>query len=418
MIGTMSHAPSEASRGAPGTASLAAPPAPPAARTAHWDDRPIALVGDGRIRAATAAAGRARVRVGMSVDEARDWCPELDVLSWDDATVLSAVTMTTAALVIASPQVTPVAGAPGMWWVGASGRDIPGGERSLARTLLRVARLWHPRARVAVASSCVAARAATWGDGGEGREVDPFASIIPRGGCAAYLAPAPLGFIPMDDDLRARLLALGVRTVGALAALDGSEVERRWGQGGRLAWRLACGDDWRRPGLARAASRWAVSAELAVPAATIEPVHVLVRAALARLARELAAEGRAVAAVAITLTLDDGRGALPAGSIPELPPESRADAMPHTVTREVRLARALPRLTPLLERSRALLDRWPLSASVCGVTVAVTASEPMPGARAGTPPAGTPDERELAAVLEEVRAEIGASVAITVGEPR
>jgi protein ImuB len=351
----------------------------------------------------------------MRDDEARARCLELDVLPWDDVALLRAVTAMTAALVLASPHVTPVAGAPGMWWVGVSGPDGVGGggERSLARTLLRVARLWHPRARVAVASSCVAARAATWGDGGAGREVDPFALIVPRGGCAAYLAPAPLGFIPMDDDLRVRLLALGVRTVGALAALDGSEVERRWGVGGRSAWRLARGDDWRRPGLTRSPARWAVSAELAVPAATVEPVRVLVRAALERLARELAAEGRAAVAVAITLTLDDGRGALPAGSIPELP-DAPSRALPHTITREVRLARALPGIAPLIERCRALLERWPLSAPVCGVAVAVTASEPMRGSApmrgAGRSARPEPEELVLAAALEELRSEIGPAV--------
>lgn len=382
-------------------------PAPSSTAT-HWDDRPIALVEGERLRAVTAGAGRAGVRAGMSVTEARARCAGLAAIAWDDVAVDVAITKTTAALLIASPQVTPVAGAPGMWWVGAGGLDGLGGERSLVRTLLRVARLWHPRARVSVAGSCVAARAATWGDVGVGAGgarsaetvIDGLAVIVPRGGCAAYLAPAPLGFVPMDDELRATLQALGLRTVGALAALEAAEVERRWGEAGLAAWRLARGEDRRRPVLAAAEARRLVSTELAMPAETMEPVLFLVRAALDRLVREVAAEGRAAVAVAITVTLDDGRGALPAGGVA------------HTVTREVRMARGVARVAPLFERCRALLDRWVLSAPVAGVAVAVTATEPLPGEQGHLLDPAWRDPAAVEAALERLRAELGPNVVV------
>src|SRR5690606_31931882 len=53
----------------------------------------------------------------------------------------------------------------------------------------------------------------------------------------------------------------------------------------------------------------------------------------------------------------------------------------HTVTREVRLPRALARVAPLLERCRGLLEEWTLQAPVCAVTVAVTATAPLQGAQ-------------------------------------
>ncbi|HET7456380.1 MAG TPA: hypothetical protein VFJ74_01930, partial [Gemmatimonadaceae bacterium] len=136
----------------PNETSAASPASPAAPRSSpHWDDRPIALAEGGRLRAVTAAAGRARVRAGMTPTEARAACAGLEVLAWDETVLDAAVTRATAAFLVASPQVTPVAGAPGTWWVGASGFDAIGGERSLARTLGRVARLWHPRPRVSVA---------------------------------------------------------------------------------------------------------------------------------------------------------------------------------------------------------------------------------------------------------------------------
>ena len=47
--------------------------------------------------------------------------------------------------------------------------------------------------------------------------------------------------------MREALTALGLHTIGALAALPPGDVEARWGADGVTAWRLAHGDDPRRP---------------------------------------------------------------------------------------------------------------------------------------------------------------------------
>ena len=187
-----------------------------------------------------------------------------------------------------------------------------GGEPLLARTLLALATAWHPHARVGVADSCVAARAATWSGNRDPHRHHP--RIVPPDGCAAYLARAPLALIPMDEEFRESLLALGLRTAGAFAALDPGEVERRWGAEGLASWRLANGDDPRRPVLARTDATRFVSTELAMSTATMEPVLFIVRAALGQLVDALVHDGRAAAGVAITLTLDDARGAMPASA--------------------------------------------------------------------------------------------------------
>jgi len=386
--------------GPPRTPSSSLPPssAPPSPAPEHWDEHPVALIeaGGKRLRAVTAAAARAGLRAGMRPAEARALCADLVELPWDDVAVDVAITEASAALLSASPQVTPVEGAAGLWWVGASGFDPVGGERALAVELLRVAKRWHPRPRVAIAGSCVAARAATWA----GASFDQRATerslvhVVPAGHDAAYLAPAPLALVPMDEELRAALHALGLRTVGALAALTAEDVERRWGDAGIRAWRLARADDLRRPVLARVETQPAVEVELAAPSSTMEPVLFLVRAALDRLVQELIAHGRAAAAVAITLTLDDARGALVSEPV-------------HTVTREVRPARPLARVAPLFERCRALLDRWTLSAPVCAVRVAIVAAAPLTGEQGDLLSASWRDIGAADAALERLRAELG-----------
>jgi protein ImuB len=349
-----------------------------------------------RLRAVTAAAGRAGVRAGMRSTEARALCADLHELAWDDVAIGAAITEASAALVGASPQVTPVDGAPGLWWVGASGFDGIGGEREMAHALLCVAKRWHPRPRVAVAGSCVAARAATWAGAIYGPKTDDRAlvHVVPPEHDAAYLAPAPLALVPMDEELRAALHALGLRTVGALARLSADDVERRWGEIGMRAWRLANADDSRRPVLARAETQPAVEVELSTPATTMEPVLFLVRAALDRLVNEMIAHGRAVAAIAITLTLDDARGAL-------------VNAPAHTVTREARAARPLARVLPLFERCRALLDSWTLDAPVIAVRVAIVAAAPLTGEQGDLLTTSWRDLGAADAALERLRAELG-----------
>jgi hypothetical protein len=146
--------------------------------------------------------------------------------------------------------------------------------------------------------------------------------------------------------------------------------------------------------LTRVETQPAVEVELAAPSSTMEPVLFLVRAALDRLVQELIAHGRAAAAIAITLTLDDARGALTSKPL-------------HTVTREVRPARPLARVAPLFERCRALLDRWTLRVPVSAVRVAIAAAAPLTGEQGDLLSASWRDIGAADAALERLRAELG-----------
>ncbi|MBL0173644.1 MAG: hypothetical protein IPP90_23745 [Gemmatimonadaceae bacterium] len=134
-------------------------------------------------------------------------------------------------------------------------------------------------------------------------------TCIPSGQCATYLAPAPLGLVPMDDELRDALRALGLRTVGMLASLAPGDIERRWGAEGLTAWRLAHGDDTRRPGLVRVEATRSTSVELPAAVESTAPVLFVLQRAVDRLVRELVNDGRSAAAVSVTLILDAGRQA-------------------------------------------------------------------------------------------------------------
>jgi len=356
-----------------------------------WDERPIILVESGRVRAATAAAGHSppRIRVGMTVTEAKARCAAVVARQWDEAVIAHEITRATAAFVAASPQVTPVTGAPGLWWIGAAGLDSLGGETALARSLWHIAKQWHPQPRVAIASSCVAARAATW-QAGAARWM-----ITPVDDDSEYLSQVPLGLIPMDPDMRDALIALGLRTAGALAGLEADDVERRWGEIGLQAWRLARGDDPRRPFLTQLYAERSVVAELSTSVTSTEPLVFLLRSALERLVRESIADGRSIATIAITLTLDDAQG------------KATINPRPHTVTREVRLPKPLARVGPLLERCRLLLEKWTLSAPVSCLTVSIAATAPLSGDQGDLLDTSWRDPAAAEAAFARLRAELG-----------
>jgi protein ImuB len=354
-----------------------------------------------RVRAVTAAGARTQIRAGMTVTEAQSRCADLEVFPWDQVVIDEEIRRTTATFLGASPQVTPVAGSPGMWWIGAGGLETLGSEQSLAATLLTLARRWHPLARVAIADSCVAARAGTWEpERPQAPGPRPQApTIVPPGTDRAYLASAPIGLISMNESMAEALAALGIRTAGALAALPPDDIEQRWGAAGLLSWRLARGEDRRRPGLATTEYPRTVSADLVPSVDLMEPVLFLVRAGLDRLVNGLVTDGRAAATLAITLTLDDTRGA-------------SATAPAHTITREVRLAHPMARVVPLFERCRALLDRWPLPAPVCGVSVAVVATAPLAGEQGDLLDPSWHDPAAADAAFARLRAELGAEAIV------
>lgn len=351
------------------------------APVSHWDARPIALFEGTRIRAVTAAATQSGVRVAMTVAQARSKCATISLLPWDSAVIAREVARASAAFLSASPQVSPVRDAPGTWWVGADGFEAIGGERALATALLALARVWHPRARVAIADSCITAHAATWSARAANEPLH-----IAHGGDRDYLARVPIALVPMDDDLREALTALGLRTVGAFAALDPLEVERRWGSDGLTAWRLACADDPRRASLARTDDPRTIVHELSASSPTLEPVLFLLRASLDRLVRTLAADGLAAAALTITLTLDDGR----------------------TVTREVRPARPIARVVPLFERCRATLDAWTLEAPVAAVELRVSETAHSAAEQGDLLASAWRDPAAAEAALARLRATLGA----------
>lgn len=202
------------------------------------------------------------------------------------------------ALLDASPRV--FLGRAGTCRLDARGWARRGGEPALVRRIRSAARAGgFPEVRVGIADSRVAADAAA-------RRARGNAVVVPPGGDRAFLAPLPLGFLPLPDDLRETLTALGLRQVGELAARTRPEMEARFGPAGLRALRLAHGrdDEPLHPLSTDVPPEAALEVEGGV--SELEPLLFVLRRLLGRVCEGLAQEGRHAARLELILGLEDG----------------------------------------------------------------------------------------------------------------
>jgi hypothetical protein len=157
----------------------------------------------------------------------------------------------TEALLRVAPRVAAVG--PGLLWADARGLS----ERPLAAALCAIVRAQGaPSVRAGIARTAIAAEVAAR----SGRHTPEVSSqqpegiiitTVPPGHDRAFLAPYPLpvlcGAHTPDPGVLPLLAGVGIETCGALAALGHEEVEVRFAADGVRLWRLARGEDQRRP---------------------------------------------------------------------------------------------------------------------------------------------------------------------------
>ncbi|MBD5787265.1 DNA polymerase Y family protein [Cellulosimicrobium terreum] len=238
---------------------------------------------DGRRVVAVSATARTHgVRRGMRRRRARECCPGLELLDVDDARDAREFEPVALAAesVVAGLEITR----PGLLLLPAGGASrYHGSDEALAEALVvRVAERTGHECQVGVADGILAAVLAA-------RE----SAVVAPGRSAAFLAPrtardvvhvaARPDVVTALDDLVGLLDRLGVRTLGALAALPAATVEGRFGTLGAWAHRLARGEDLRPPARRRVEQDVAVGIELDPPAERVDVATFAAR----RLAEDL-----------------------------------------------------------------------------------------------------------------------------------
>ena len=228
--------------------------------------------------AVTAAAEVAGVRPGMLLGEALATCPSLALVEQDPAAAEQAWEEIVCRLEGEGFAVEPAE--PGCLYVEtrAVERLYGGVEGVLRRALSAVGPGWDARAGAAERKFAALAAASVARAG--------QILVVPSEGTPTFLAPLPLGVLPLERERHDELEALGLRTVGHLAELPGAAVAERLGPEGRQAWHLARGGDGRRVRPRRPAAEIAECLEFPEPVdnelTLRRALHALVERALGR----------------------------------------------------------------------------------------------------------------------------------------
>jgi protein ImuB len=280
-------------------------------RCAHWPivaagvalDAPAAVFHANRVVAASPAARAEGVVVHQRRREAQSRCPSLLVLDHDPARDARAFEPVVAALDAITPRVEIAV--PGQVAFPTRGpARFFGGDAALAeRTSGVVAAEVAGRGpvQVGIADGSFAAALAA-------RSARPPAGtvlVVPPGASAAFLAPLPLATLGRPElvDVLGRL---GLRSLGALAALRERDVLARFGTEGLTAWRLAAGHDERPPSLIDPPAELTVSVELDPPADAVAPAAFLARGLAEELHQRLWSRGSACTRVVIGAETEHG----------------------------------------------------------------------------------------------------------------
>jgi DNA polymerase IV len=159
------------------------------------------------------------------------------------------------------------------------------------------------------------------------------AVVVPPGQERAFLAPQPITALPIDAELIRRLHLLGLRTLGAVAAVPLDALQVQFGAVGSHIHRLAHGMDDQRVARTVPTLQIAHTRRFNGPVSNCTLLEQAVAALAARLAMDLEAGGLSAKAVTLTLNVEDG------------PPITACHALLESTAKAALLAQALLRLS-------------------------------------------------------------------------
>ncbi len=279
-------------------------------------EEPAVVLHGGRILACTSAARVEGVRRGMRRRDAESRCPSLTVLPHDPARDARAFEPVAAAVEAFAPRVELTR--PGLSSVATRGPSrYFGGDKPLAARLVAAVQevLGGAAAHVGagVADGAFAASLAARATAGGGPVL-----VLAEGGTPAFLADLPVSALGDDPgwaapagaggmaELASLLVRLGLRTLGAVAALPEVDVVARFGAAGGVAWRRANGLDDRPLDARDPPPDLAAEVILDPPADRVDTAAFAARTLAADLHDRLEAQGLACTRLTIEAVTTDG----------------------------------------------------------------------------------------------------------------
>ncbi|MDT0263796.1 DNA polymerase Y family protein [Jatrophihabitans lederbergiae] len=254
---------------------------------------PIAVITANRVAACSHAAREQGIRRGLRRREAQSRCPELIILARNYTAEARAFEPILAAVESIAPGVE--VGRPGLAAIGIQGPTrYFGGEHGVLHALAGAITQHTDDVLIGVADGWLAAEQAA-----------RRAAIVPAGTSGEFLADLPIQTLD-EPGLVSLLTRLGIRTLGAFAALPAPDVQARFGPAGAWAHRQARGVDFRPIAGRRTPTEYEVSIELEPPLDRVDTIAFSARVGIERFIATLAERG--LACVCFELIAHTDRG--------------------------------------------------------------------------------------------------------------
>jgi protein ImuB len=244
------------------------------------------------------AAWAAGVRPGLRIGEAIARCPDLVLLTPDPDAVTEAHERILVRLEALGAGVE--SGAPGTACFEDDGLTRLHGGRDRLLRRVRAALPVGADGRIGAAPTRFAAQQAA-------RQAPPRTPlIVARDDIAAFLAPLPVGRLPLPRPVVEDLWDLGIRTVGAVAALPRASALERLGFAGLSAWRTARGESDGPLQPRRPPEPLEVHCRFEEPVGVLGTIEVAARLLLDELTDTARARGTSLRALRLRARLADG----------------------------------------------------------------------------------------------------------------
>ena len=199
---------------------------------------PVALLAPDTTRKlwqVSSLARHAGVKPGMTVSQAIGLCPTLRIIEPDPVHYDERFSQLLSSLNDVSPVVEP--GDLGLAYVGTDGLDgIYGSQKRLVEAIRQTV---SPSDRPSVRLGLGLGKFTAWVAASRAKPGE--AIVVSQGEEQKFLAAQPIAVLPLDAGVHRRLRQLGIRNLGALAALPETAVTAQFGAVGKRLWQLAAG---------------------------------------------------------------------------------------------------------------------------------------------------------------------------------
>lgn len=279
------------------------------ADTSASDQAPVAVLTANRVVACSHEARGFGVRRGLRRREAQARCPELTVLPRNEAAEARLFEPIVLALESIAPGVEVTR--PGLAAIGMRGPTrYFGSETAVLHALSRA--VGAAPAQDGPSEQAVTALIGVADGSFAAEQAARQGIIVPAGESAGFLAELPVSTLDPSGDspLIDLLRRLGLRTLGAFAALPPGEVRARFGPDGAWAHRQAGGRDDRPLAARRPPAELVATLDLDPPVDRVDTVAFSARAMAERFIADLAGHGLACACLELQVITENGEEAV------------------------------------------------------------------------------------------------------------